>query len=198
MSKPFDFYHGIQLTEEMYDFFLDDKNYTQNFPKTSADADENYGGEDDIQWLKLTDIKEAHLEFLDNVIPKGVIPEGSYLEWDAALYKKGYKLPPHTESEDTTRDGDPRVAIGKFILWVTRDSFKGRDFAYGRLEGNIDATEKSTSFSWDDPRLIEEGRIHPKNGDACYLRLDNPNYYHGVTELLSNAKVCTISTFIFI
>ena len=205
--KPFEFFK-IDVPMEIREFFLDVKNYpeiahdllAESYNLWTKPPIENHPMaylQDSLH--KNLDIAKKYTDLFDTFIPKERLPPNYQLQWEASLIQKGHQIFPHIEFEYKTRDGVPKVGIGKFLFWITPEGgYVGRDFVWGRYKGEPKLTGDTTYFLWDHEGLQQDGSLHPTTGDACLFRLEDSHYYHAVTELLSDTAVATISSFIYV
>jgi hypothetical protein len=109
---------------------------------------------------------ETHKESAENLkkyIKSLFEVEGEELFYDIDTLKKGEEILPHFH-----------VINGSFqtVIWLPTDSFEGRDFLFG----------ESTNLE----------SYHPEKGMMCFMKPNDPRFFHGVSRLESESAVQTI------
>lgn len=187
---------------EVCAFYLNTKNYN-SFLEESYDLfttpPENPPRETGYRNApKLWPLPQKHQELFTGLVPDFPGKKGLEFEWMASLTTKGNGHFPHIEIENVSRKGEIRVCLGKFIFWVTPDSYKGRDFVWGSRSGPLNLLGGATYYSWEDPENTELGRLHPVTGDACIIGFGNHNIWHGVTPMITDDVVATIGCMLYL
>ena len=133
-------------------------------------------------WLEIPHLEESECNRLTKFIDP---PAHFHIDWCATLFRKGNSLPPHLDVEGVLHN----EVYARIIIWVTPPEFEGREFVWGSIKDPIPGV---LGYGWNHPNLTEVGRIKPRTGLGYILDIQNPNIYHGVTELTSETPVASI------
>ncbi|MBT7610699.1 MAG: hypothetical protein HN576_13145 [Bacteriovoracaceae bacterium] len=100
---------------------------------------------------------------LKDYIESMISIENEELFYDVDTIEKGEEILPHFH-----------VINGSFqvVIWLPDDEFLGRDFLYG------------------ESKALEN--YHPEKGMMCFMKPNDPCFFHGVTRLESEMAVETI------
>lgn len=100
---------------------------------------------------------------LFNYIKDLISVDGERLHYDVDTIHKGQEIRPHFH-----------IIPGSFqvVVWLPNSPFEGRDYLYG--------TKNSLK------------KYHPEKGVMCFMKPNDPNFIHGVSELISDTSVTTV------
>jgi len=179
--------NGITYSADLVDYLLDKSNYsvvTQVMGRTS-------------QVFKHLGISRVPQDWIKKIVegyPDELREEFSKYRLGAhANYcEKGFSMLPHRDFFANNHYGYSEVGIGSLLSYVAPSGEPiGREFVYGKVRSPI--TLQENPIDWDDPRLEKLGEITPKTGRGVLVDALCGKWWHGVTPLLSEGPVISIS-----
>jgi len=184
--------NGVTYADGLLSYLRDKSNYAPVIrAKTQTGESTNHQG------IRL--LPQNHLEATLGGYPKDISDElrrfklGSHVVY----CEKGFTMLPHRDFFELDDPNFPKPAVGTLLSYINPPSGQviGRNLVYGKVTEFVPKEENP--LEWGDPRLEKLGEIKPITGNGVLVDALNPDWWHGVTPLLSEGPVIVLAVTVY-